>query len=179
MEEKRKETLTRGHIERDLVKSLHSDILGGTVSALLFLIIANLFGQFLKSVDLSPNWAWAPFGILMAGLALTMAKTIWDIVRVRRHQYVLAKDSVVDKIERKSKGRYGHQPYTLIFNIHTKFYIPRCDNYAWSAWYCMNDKEVFDSTDLGDVFLLVGLGGKTILLAYNLKLFAFAEETTD
>lgn len=116
MEEKRKETLTRGHIERDLVKSLHSDILGGTVSALLFLIIANLFGQFLKSVDLSPNWAWVPFWILVAGLALILVKTIRDIVRVRCHRYVLKRDSVVEKIERRSKGRYGYQPYTLIFN---------------------------------------------------------------
>ena len=43
----------------------------------------------------------------------------------------------------------------------------------------MNDKEVFDSTDLNDVFLLVSLGGKTIVLAYSLKLFDFVEETTD
>lgn len=179
MEETRKETLTRKQIERDLMKSLYSDILGTFAGALLFLILASLAGWFLKSVGLSPNWVWVPFWMLMAVLMVLLAKVVWYIVRVRRHRYVLTKDSVVDKIEGKIRSRYDYQPYTLIFNIHTKFYIPRYNNYAWSAWYCMDEKEVFRSTDLGDVFLLVGLGGKYIYMAYNLKFFDFVEETTD
>lgn len=65
--------------------------------------------------------------------------------------------------------------YTLYFVSGYKYEIPKGIHYTWSSMYEMEDHGVFRSSDVGDLFYLISMDRKTILLAYNTKMFEYCE----
>lgn len=65
--------------------------------------------------------------------------------------------------------------YTLYFVSGYKYEIPKGIHYTWSSIYEMEDHGVFRSSDVGDLFYLISMDRKTILLAYNTKMFEYCE----
>lgn len=65
--------------------------------------------------------------------------------------------------------------YTLYFVSGYKYEIPKGIHYTWSSMYEMEDHGVFRSSDVGDLFYLISMDRKRILLAYNAKMFEYCE----
>lgn len=104
---------------------------------------------------------------------------------VKKNGIVIIKDNVkttqsaqnpIDNPFFRSTYTYFLQkPYVIEFNKYGKYKIPRGYNYK----FCLNkmlDKNIYESTSLGDEFYLAVTKENKIAIVYNTKFFYYAEK---
>lgn len=104
---------------------------------------------------------------------------------VKKNGIVIIKDNVkttqsaqnpIDNPFFRSTYTYFLQkPYVIEFNKYGKYKIPRGYNYK----FCLNkmlDKNIYESTSLGDEFYLAVTKENKIATVYNTKFFYYAEK---
>ena len=186
-DEKKKETLTKENIKKDILPLLLWDIAKIIRVYICFPIIALLIDWLFACLHIPFRIAFVVFVILTIIAVPAFICTFIRIYKTCKFQFVIDRDFLVDKKEGGYHSGVGWIPilggivaifyklYKLQFGRYGKFAIQVRRNYKWSSLYPLSDKELFNSSEINDEFLLVSLNGKRIDRAYNLKLFDFKE----
>lgn len=174
-----KETLTLDKIIYDYKKEFFSSIKIVLIMPFIFiLLIAFLIYLFSclenKNLVLEILMISPPTFFLFLCLAV-----LWDSYKdykvVKKQLFKIVIDKLIGSDEKKTYigspfiASFSH-PYILVFASYGEYCIPP-KNHRSSNLYNMNDKAVFNYSDIGDTFYLVITKKGKILLAYNTKLF--------
>ncbi len=188
-DEKKKETLTKENIKKDILPLLLLDIPKNILFYGCLLLLALMFDWRLASHHISFRVTFVVFIISMVIIIPTFIQIFILTYKTCKFKFVINRDFLVDKQEGGPRvgilragtpilgglATVSHEPYKLQFGRYGTFTILGKRHYKWSSLYTMNDEELFHSSQLKDDFLLISLNGKHIDMAYNLRLFDFKE----
>ncbi len=180
-----KEILTKAIIEKELKKFYPKNLLAGLLFfpfyALMCFLLVFFFILFINLLVRDKVTLNIIAGIIFAILAViyfqAFASSIKVMLDIRKNNYTISTDWVVDKLPRVISRYYNSRPNTLVFARGGEYYIPD-NNYKWSKLYAMNDESVFNSTKIDDDFYVVSSGKYKNILAYNKRMFELVEITS-
>ncbi len=174
--EKKKEIITKEIFIEEQRKLFKQETL------LLFLVVLPLFSVLLLCISFVFSSPWLVFGILeslwIAVLTVAYGKIIKQWNGIKKGEFCVMQDT----LQGSSPGHGTHststisKPYTLYFSTYGKYAVPT-HNYTWSKDFSATDEDVYNRACKGDTFYIF-LSGKTILAAYNTKVFEYVEHCT-
>ncbi len=180
-----KEILTREIIQKDgMRQALHgcrSTLLFVPILVLCYLVVALL------TDSSAPIFAVARIFFLAMALFfvyLFIAMLVFYgrlYVRMKQGRFRIVTDRVVGMEEKQIYGRHNtaamfNKPYRLHFACYGTYHVSYGKTHEWSKKFCLSDDGVYRYAHVDDEFYLVTTDGKTILEAYNKRLFELAEE---
>ncbi len=179
----KKEILTKEKMKSDILPLLLGDIAGSVVAYIFLLLIGTFVILFLRSINVTVKIGFILLILLIVlttAFLLCLTYLLILIYKVHKLGFIIKTDTLVGKKEGGghpgTTGWTGYRPYALNFAVCHKFNIPAKMNYKWSLLYSMDEKGIFNSSNLNDQFILVSLNGKKIIMAYNLKMFDFQKQ---
>lgn len=193
-----KEILTNECIAKDILSRIFSTLIGDGVAFLLLYFFSLLF-KFLSSASGNERFVELVFyvHIILAFCALLdLVYQLRIIIKAKKYDFIMLNDFVTDKKEYVQPSMFIFSipfgfllttPYTLYFGNYGKYVISKriinyrwsfinSDNYKWSKYNKMSDKSLYNSSCIGDDFLLVSLNGKHIHMVYNMKFFDYSNQ---
>lgn len=180
-----KEILTREKILIDLKKDIHLNLVSMIfIYPLLSAFTVALFGFISFSFTGSQRVAIAVAFVLTA-IILALYIYEWIFIFIAKKQmknlsFKISQDWVVDKLPKIYQTRVSvGRPYTLVFAKSGKYAIHGGLNYHWSEMFSMDEKCVYESTDIDDDFYVISVGKRKNVLAYNKKKFELEEQEAD
>lgn len=167
-----KEVLTINNIKKDLIQYLHQETLGiiiGFPSLWLIVAISNIAIKNLFSIGNKLFEALTLILIFSAIVSITYVSIMY--VKIKNTEFTLKNDTLIEKREFKRGGTKWHsyRPYRLSFTCN-HFDIPAQLSYKWSNNFSMNEKEIYNTSSIGDNFTLVEFN-KKVIAVYNHKFF--------
>ncbi len=181
MDSNKKEILTNESIKKDLKQHFFHQL-----SELIFTPIFAIFGFFLfKSIlciFLNINEKVANFFLVLYVCIISLlfihnfVIIIKSLYLISKNKYEITIDWVVNKLPKNSfpngfLNSFFYRSYTLNFAKSGEYHIPSYQNYKWSDWFSMFDKNVYEKTSLNDEFYLISIGKRKNIIAYNKKWF--------
>lgn len=179
-----KEIVAKENIKQDILPLLYRQLLKNLIAfAIVFLLLL-----WIKSFDFSPAYSNIVFGIsviLDAYMIIEIALSVYRILNVKKGKFLVSKSTVLKKKNlRLPSGvlAYGFRPYTLIFTKNKRFEILgmpyNTDKgyryYKWSKNRSCSSAQLFEKTEIYDVFNTVNVG-KKIVMVYNTEFFELEE----
>ncbi len=193
----RKETLTREKIKIDIKNACINDIkrsLPFTLYIAIPSILLILYAHREPSSELSIFlYIFVVFAISHALIryAVFLYKKLRIILKVSKDEFNIQIDKLLYAEElsfwdyrhslqafrlQTLRSRLFFKPFVLQFSSYDKFSIPRGKNYVWSDLFCMSDKDIYNSSVLGDEFYLAVIEHKTVVMVYNTKRFELIDQ---
>lgn len=176
-----KELLTNECIAKDILPRIFSTLIGDEIAFLLLYLVSLLYKLFFSEIGSEQLVKLITYVqlILVFSALLDLIYQLWMIIKAKKYDFIMQKDFVTHK-----KERAFTIPYTLYFGNYGKYVISKriinygwsfinMANYKWSRDNNMSDKSLYNSSCIGDEFLLVSLNGKHIHMVYNLKIFDY------
>jgi hypothetical protein len=170
-----KEILTINKIKKDLIQYLHQETLGviiGFPSLWLIIAMSNIAIKNLFSIGNKIFEAITLILIFSLIISITYIGIMY--VKINKREFTLKNDTLIEKRNFKQGGTKWHsyRPYRLSFTCN-HFDIPAQLSYKWSNIYSMNEKEVYNTSSIGDNFTLVEFN-KKVIAVYNHKFFTIS-----
>ena len=167
-----KEQVMLKNLEQDLVQYIARErtaTILETVHLWIIIAIVSLVLEFLFSLNYILIKISIPVFIICVILSLINEFVLRN--KIKKKEYIIRIDHLHQKKDCRqgSTVHFSYRPYRLYF-AKGYFDLPVCISYKWSSIYSMNEREIYDSSSVGDTFILVELKGK-ILSVYNEKFF--------
>lgn len=177
-----KELLTNECIAKDILSRIFPTLVGNVVTFLLLYLLSLLYKAFFIAIG-NEHLVKLIFYVHLILAFCALLDLIYQLrlmIKTKKYDFIMQNDFVTDKKEYPD-------PYTLYFGNCGKYIIPKLiidyrwsfinsDNYKWSKYYNMSDKSLYNSSCIGDDFLMVSLNGKHIHMVYNLKYFDYSKK---
>lgn len=180
-----KERLTFEIIQKDVMRQIRKSWHTTTILMSLLILCCILLPQFtdpsvpIELFQLLLFWALA--------LLCTYIRVRTLVISIRQYRHVksgrfrIVTDRVVGIEEKQIYGRHNtaamfNKPYRLHFACYGTYHVSYGKTHEWSKKFCLSDDGVYRYAHIDDEFYLVTTDGKTILEAYNKRLFELAEE---
>ena len=177
----KKEVLTIENIKKDLNKHFFGKLrdllvvilivpLANIIILNLILLFCNLDGSF-KII----------FSIIFCAICFILISydlitIIIGLMQIKNESFKITSNWVIEKKQKIYGSRTSSpKPYRLIFADKSTYKIPYGKNYCWSNLFAMDDKTLYNHTDINDNFYLISIGTQKNIVAYNKKFFQFIE----
>lgn len=192
---KDKELLTNECIAKDILTRIFSTLIGDEIAFLLLYLVSFLIKCYptVRGDEHLVKLIFYIQLILVFGALLDLIYQLRMIIKAKKYDFIMQIDFVTHKKEYVDPGMFIYAipfgflfiiPYTLYFGNYGKYVISKriinygwsfinMANYKWSRDNNMSDKSLYNSSCIGDEFLLVSLNGKHIHMVYNLKIFDY------
>ncbi len=167
-----KEQVTISQIKKDLIQYLNQEILAIIIGFPLLWLIAAISNIAMKALFSISNRLFVVLTlILILCEILSIIYTLIMYIKIKKTKFILKNDTLIQKRDFKNGGTKWHsyRPYRLFFS-NNHFDIPAQVHYKWSNIYSMNEKEIFNTSNIGDDFTLVEFN-KKIMAIYNHNFF--------
>lgn len=182
-----KERLTREIIQKDLTRHSREGIgaafiFGGVMIPLCcFLVYVTSLSRTIGVIERAAVWLMLAMAVLL--FVMLLAHYIRQYRRMKRGHYRIVTDCVVDMTEPEFYSYNGH-PHMglfsgqkgLVFASFGEFDPGIAKRHRWSKKYSLTRLGELMYAHVGDEFYIITTDGKTILEAYNKRLFELAEE---
>lgn len=170
-----KETLTVKNIQQDLYSILIMSLLRIPAVLLLFALMYWPLSSLLKSSTMLSFILNAYMIFLFAACLWTSFQAVSVFLKIKKFKVELCTARLTGKTESRpgSKTWRSYKPYSLSFDNYSKCEIFPKTHYKWSTSHRMNERQIFNYSNLGDEFLLVSITKKRVAIAYNLSFFDF------
>ena len=172
-----KETLSLYKIKKDLMNMVISDSKNILLISIILLPIMALlllmYNRVSSDGGIIINFIIiTPVIVSSAAILFVIILLIIQAIQIKKGKFVLETDKLIGKEEEtpKSFRSIYYRPYRLYFKCNEKFDIPVTKSYKWSRLYSMREKDIYLTSETGDIFLLVKMN-KGIAMVYNTKYF--------
>ena len=179
--DKKKEILSQANIKNDLKEHFLREIPGIILSPFLivfgFYLFKFIFCTLLKFNEKSLI-IFSTIYFLFCSIIFfyNIYTVISSLFLISKNKYEITVDWTTDKLPYRHSiyigsidSGYLFRPYTLVFAKSGKYRISPNENYKWSDLFAMRDKNVYESTSLGDEFYVVSVGERKNIIGYNKK----------
>lgn len=172
-----KETLSLYKIKKDLMNMVISDsktiLLVSIILLPLMALVLVLYNRLSKDVSIILHlFIMIPVILFLVTIIFCSTYLITQAIQIKKGKFILETDELIGKEEEtpKSFRSIYYRPYRLYFKCNEKFDIPVTKSYKWSRLYSMREKDIYLTSETGDIFLLVKMN-KGIAMVYNTKYF--------
>ena len=155
-----KETLSLFKIKKDLMNMVAADIKAlALISAICLPFIAFMliiYINFVHGDNIIGDIIIIALVSLLSGVILLYAVfIIVQTILIKMGKFTLETDELIGKEEEtpKSFRSIYYRPYRLYFKCNEKFDIPVTKSYKWSRLYSMREKDIYLTSETGDIFL--------------------------
>ena len=167
-----KEQVVLNNLEQDLVQYIVRVRIAAILEIIhlwIILAIVSVVLEILFSFNYMLIKISTPIFIICIILSLVNEFVLRN--KIKKKEYIIRNDHLLQKKDCRqgSTVHFSYRPHRLYF-AKGYFDLPVCISYKWSSIYSMNEREIYDSSSVGDTFILVELKGK-ILSVYNEKFF--------
>ena len=180
------QTITYQRVKKDLFKCLICDEIITTLFSMFVFtgIIIALFlaCRIILGLDLRIPLSCIVLILVLDGYLAYQAlhNTAGILKGIAKNAIIVSTAKLTNRIEGgyhrqglPGRGPYVH--YELHFYPYNPYLIPSRKHYKWSQDYCMSEKELFNSSEIQDEFIIVTHNKKDILMIYNKKFFEVVE----
>jgi len=173
-----KKKLTEKIIKKDLSFSIFCDIL----HAIRYIFPIILILIILLSLPDSTHFSRIMITVILGVPSLVLSFLVFYIdglkyTHIHNDKFQIVKAKLINyKLKEYYHWRYdSYRPLTFHFEKHGKYRIFKNKYYKYSLLTSMNDRDILESSFIGDEFYLVLVKNK-IVYVYNTKLFELQEE---
>lgn len=165
-----KEILTKENIKKDLKSYAFREIigilLGGSILWILFALINFSLGNSITIFNILT-------AIFLLSIIFCLSYVLIIYIPMNKNKFSIRCDTLVEKRYRRTGYTTWrtYLPYRLTFN-NGYFDIPAQSIYKWSSIHSMNEKQIYETSAIGDTFIVVEFN-KKIIVAYNANFFEF------
>ena len=167
-----KEQLTIYQIKKDLMQYLYKNTFAVIFGFPIFWLVLAIGNIMLKHIFSVKILSLGSLTLIMLFCEITVLfYNCFLYIRVKKLKFKIRTDKVIEKRAfRQGLAEWSsYRPYRLYFTLGHFDIYPK-SYYKWSSMYSMSEKEIYDSTCIGDTFTIVEIN-KTVLVAYNNKFF--------
>ena len=173
------EILTDERIKQDLLavwRTRSISVPVGVFGLVILYFTLKAFLDVFKAASVFTITLTALFLIALAAMLVILFRSFYHLYLIQAHRYTTEYDvlSVKKKAHinvSKYSWRQGNQT-TLTFSENKQCSLsPLLTYYKWSTTNGMSDQSIYETSNVGDEFLLVSLNGKDVWIAYNLEFF--------
>lgn len=175
----KKEALTIENIKKDLNKHFFRKI-RDLLLTLLIIPLANIIILNIVLLFYNPADSFKIiFSIIFCAICFILVSydlitIIIGLMQIKNESFKITSNWVIEKKQKIYGSRTSSpKPYRLIFADKSTYKIPYGKNYCWSNLFAMDDKTLYNHTDINDDFYIINIKNQKNIIAYNKKHFEF------